>query len=131
MASITQSRSEARYYERIVFKNPLGFKICSPEFLTELHLASSRNISQTGICFTAASEPPVGSIVKIRVELKTLARLIQIENMLFEFDNAILGKVIWTRSSEADPNMFDIGAAFIKAGDSGLPEVKEAIALLG
>lgn len=131
MAIATQNKSDARYYERIVFKNPLGFKVCSPEFLTELHLASSRNVSQSGICFSTTSEPPIGSIIKIEVELKTLARLIRIENMLFEFGNAVLGKVIWTRSSGVNPGMFDIGAAFIKAEDLSLPEVKEAIALLG
>jgi hypothetical protein len=118
-----RSSSDARQYERLPFTTPLFFKVCSEGFLKELHLASSRNVSRSGLCFRSAAQPPAGSIIQIDLDLATLNRCLRTEGMLFEFGDSVLGKVIWTRPSGGDMNAFDVGVAFVKAGEGNLPEV--------
>ena len=82
------------------------------------------------MCFTTSSLPSVGSIIKIRANLEILSKCIQVENMLYELDGCILGKVVWARPSFDDPAKIDVGIAFIKAGEADLAEVQEAVSLL-
>jgi len=114
----------------MLFQNQLEFKICSINLVSELHLASSRNISQSGMCFRAASAPPLGSIIKIQTDLETLAKCIQIENMLFELKGCVLGKVIWASPAKEDASLTDVGVVFIKTGEIEVPDVKEAVSLV-
>lgn len=123
-------RSENRIAIRLPYDKSLQFKICSPNFVSEMHLASSRNVSQTGLCFRANSSPPLGSIIKIDTDLPTLARCIQVENMIFELDGGILGKVVWTQDAAGQTGKVDVGVAFIRIGESQSDEVKEAELLL-
>jgi len=124
-----QTSDNNRQFIRLDFNKSFEFNVCSHELLTDLHLASSKNVSQTGICFTSIGVPKIDSIIKLSVDLSTLAECIQVEKYLFELDGGILGKVMWTKQSPEDPNMTDVGAAFIKAEESGLPEVREAVAV--
>jgi len=119
-----------RQFVRLDFNKSFAFSVCDYELLADLHLASSKNVSQTGICFTSVEVPKIDSIIKLSVDLSTLAECIRTEKYLFELDGGLLAKVMWTKQSPEDPNMTDVGAAFIKAEESGLPEVREAVAIL-
>jgi len=125
-----KSKSGERSYLRIPITMSVEFNICSTDLLTDLHLASSRNVSQTGICFSTTSQPQIDSIIKVKTDLAILAQCIQIENMLFELGGCILGKVVWARPAPDDPNRTDVGVAFIKIEDAEKPEVKEAVSLI-
>ena len=125
-----QEHDNQRQFIRLDFNKSFAFSVCAYELLTDLHLASSKNVSQTGICFTSVGTPKMDSIIKLSVDLSTLAECIQTEKYLFELDGGILAKVVWTKQSPEDPNMTDVGAAFIKLEEAGLPEVREAVTVL-
>ena len=121
---------ENRVYFRVSFEKPLQFKICSLDLLSDLHVASSRNVSQSGICFASKTNPPLGTILMIQADLKTLANCIRIENHLFELEGCVLGKVIWTLPSRQKDGLYDVGVSFIKTQDAESFEVQQAVALL-
>ena len=123
------SDSDKRDFIRMSFEKPFEFKVCSINLISELHLASSRNVSQTGMCFSTNSNPPIGTILKIKVDLETLAKCIRVEHMLFELNDSILGKVMWVRASSVEVGINDVGVAFIKTGEAETSDVKEAVQL--
>lgn len=125
-----QAGKESRTYLRVSFNNSLQFKICSTQFLSEFHVASAQNISQSGLCFSSEKDPAVGTIIMIQTDLKTLSHCIKVENMLFEMEGSILGKVVWTRASRLKQDRFDVGVAFVKLEEADQPEVREAVGLL-
>lgn len=125
-----QMGKESRTYLRVSFNDPLQFKICSAQFLSELHVASAQNISQSGLCFSSEKDPAVGTIIMIQTDLRTLSHCIKVENMLFELEGSILGKVVWTRVSRLRQDRFDVGVTFVKLEEAGQSEIREAIELL-
>jgi len=130
MTTDMENRDETRTYLRISYQDPLRFQVCSLSLLSELHVASAQNVSQSGMCFSSENTPPLGSIIMIRTDLKTLASCIKVENMLFELEGSILGKVVWVRPSQLKLQWFDIGVAFVKLEEAGHPEIREAVELL-
>jgi c-di-GMP-binding flagellar brake protein YcgR len=120
------AQQERRQFFRIHYHSPLQFKTYSPAIDKQPRLALSRNISQSGILFqTAANPPQISSILWMSLDMRTLQICREIEDRALIFDNGLLGKVV--RVEDNDQESYDVGVCFLTRAEKDSRDVRRIL----
>lgn len=84
--------------------------------------AISKNLSTSGLLFTAELVPELSSVVVIDLDYRTSQICREIESKVMMLENKLIGKVV--RIEDAGDGFYDIGVAFIKKTEPIPPEIR-------
>ena len=111
--------SEKREFFRYKHEKPVYYKnIGVPsqgDMATKFIKAMSKNLSASGLLFTAELIPKLSSIVMIDLDYRTSQICREIESRVMMLENKLIGKVV--RIEDAGEGFYDIGVAFIKKSE--------------
>ncbi len=118
---------ERREFFRVPYATTLKYKAYSEKNGS----ATAQNISQSGILFQTAQEPPkLSSIVWLSLDLRTLKICQEIETRALIFNNGILGKVVRVEEDTESEKSYDIGVCFLRKDQKDNAGVSELLKTL-
>ncbi|MDD5496603.1 MAG: PilZ domain-containing protein [Candidatus Omnitrophica bacterium] len=110
------SGQERREFFRYRHEKPMHYKVVSAAkgagSASDLVDADSKNLSVSGILFTAKEAPELSSVVMLDLDYRTSQICREIEAHALIKDNKLFGKVV--RIEDAGDGLYDIGVAFLK-----------------
>lgn len=120
-----EKREFFRYkHEKPVYYKNIGIPSGKGKAASSLK-AVSKNLSASGLLFTAELVPELSSIVVIDLDYRTSQICREIESKVMMLENKLIGKVV--RIEDAGGGLYDIGVAFIKKSDPVPPELKRMV----
>ncbi len=124
MAPLEKDRRE---FFRLPYANSLKYKAYNEQGAT----ATAQNISESGILFQTAQEPPkLSSIVWLNLDLRTLKICQEIESRALIFNNGVLGKVVRVEEGSDDDSSYDVGVCFLRKEQRDTAGVSELLKTL-
>ncbi|MDD5128334.1 MAG: PilZ domain-containing protein [Candidatus Omnitrophica bacterium] len=103
--------NERRYFTRLEYSVPLGFKICNKDTISKLCAGYSVNISQSGISCSIREKVNPNDILWLCFDRATLDFCRDLEKRVLIYQNGIIGNV--TRVEPEEPGTYSIGIRFI------------------
>jgi len=120
---------ERRQFLRYDLEKPFRYSVINtPEdkgVLSTLLDAFSKNISASGILFTAKEVPKIASLLIIDLDFKTLKICQEIESRVLIVRNKVVGKVV--RIEDNEDGLCGIGVAFIKKSEGLSKDIDQLI----
>lgn len=114
---------EKREFFRLNYASGMHFKMFQPE--NREAVATSKNISQSGVLFqTQADPPPISTILWMDLDIRTLMICQEIESRALIFNNGILGKVVRVEENTRNGSAYDVGVCFLTRDQQGSREVQ-------
>ncbi|NQT23117.1 MAG: PilZ domain-containing protein [Candidatus Omnitrophica bacterium] len=120
---------ERRQFLRYDFEKPFRYSVINtPEdkgVFSKMMDAFSKNISASGILFTAKEVPKIASLLMLDLDYQTLKICQEIESRVLIIRNKIVGKVV--RIEDNEDGLCGIGIAFIKKSDALSKDIEQLI----
>jgi hypothetical protein len=118
-----EQREFFRYkHEKPVYYRSIG-AVSNGGKMAKMIKASSKNLSISGLLFTAELVPELSSIVAIDLDYRTSQICREIESRALIIDNKLVGKVV--RIEDAGDGLYDIGVSFMKKSEALSAELKK------
>ena len=114
---------EKREFFRLNFSSPLQFKSYKPE--NPQSDGTVRNVSQSGVLFKTATNPPaISSILWMDLDIRTLKICQEIENRALVFNNGLLGKVVRVEEDVRTGISYNVGVCFLTRDQQNSHEIQ-------
>ena len=98
----------------------MKYKLYPMKFLTQTKDGISKNISQAGLLFKVEKPIPLGSVIWLQLDYKTLEICREIEEGACFCKNGFLAKVVRVEENPGD-GMYSIGVCFLIKEETPLP----------
>jgi hypothetical protein len=128
MADSYKGRDKREFF-RYRYEKPIHYTVIktssSKDTLSRLFDVVSRDLSASGMLFTAARPPELSSILVLDLDYRATRVCREIEESALIVNDKLLGKVV--RIEHNDDDSYDVGVAFIKQSDSLSENIKNLV----
>jgi hypothetical protein len=129
MADSYYKGREKREFFRYRYEKPIHFTVIKPsgskDTLSRLFDVVSKDLSASGMLFTAPRPPELSSIIVLDLDYRATRVCQEIEERAMIVNDKLLGKVV--RIEHNDDDSYDVGVAFIKQSDSLSENIKKLV----
>ena len=115
----SDSRSEKREFFRVDFRYPVKFRQVR-ESKDQVRLATSSNISTSGILFRTRVLHLLSSIIWIDMDLRTLKICQEIEARALVHEEGLVGRVVRVEEDTEESQLYDVGVCFLRKNEADL-----------
>lgn len=118
---------DKREFLRHTYENPVRYKVLKVDQgkgkAAKFADAVSKNLSASGILFSAKEMPRISSLLVLDLDYKVTRICQEIEENALVIDDKVFGKVV--RIEDNGSGFYDIGVAFVKKFDDIAKDIKE------
>jgi hypothetical protein len=115
--------AERRAFFRLDWRHPVKFRLIQNSE-DEVRLATTSNISASGILFQSRFVVPPSSVLWMDLDWRTLRICREIEDRALVFEKGLLGRVVRVEENPEDRGTYEIGVCFMRRGDRIPPEFR-------